>query len=360
MGVKDLKRFLSTKYPQALTRYHLSHLSTKRVCIDIMTSLYRFKAAMGVNWLSGMLSFLMLFPRHNVHATVFADGPCVPIEKKEEQEKRVSARDKIRDRVKELSSALTLFKSTGTVSEVFKTLPVEASSQRNLLLGLPDDSIDVEMVENYIEKLKKQIVHISDQDMKDVAQLCRALNIRFYTARLEAESMCSWLCKSGQVDAVVTEDSDVLAYGSPVWISDLDFQGNCMRICYEDVLREMELTPEQFTDFCIMCGTDFNHRVEKLGPAKALVLLKEHGSIEKICEEKKMSGAEWNTEVVRGIFAKPCEVAVRSRKDQTPVVCRVGYNDVPNEERLLRFLREKRLPQRYAIEYLEEERIVFD
>jgi 5'-3' exonuclease len=360
MGIKGLKQFLLAKYPQALARYHLSHLATKKVAVDVLTPLYKYKAAMGDTWLSGMLSFLLLFPRHNVHATVFADGPCVPIEKKEEQEKRVSARDKIRDRVKDLTAALAAFKATGAMSEVFKTLPVEASSQRNVLLGLSEDTIDVEMVENYIEKLKKQIVHISDQDMIDVSRMCRALNIPFYTAKLEAESMCSWLCKTGQVDAVVSEDSDVLAYGSPMWISELDFQGNCMRICYQDVLREMEITSEQFTDFCIMCGTDFNHRVEKLGPVKALALLKEHGSIEKICEEKKISGEEWNTPVVRGIFARPCEEAVRSRKDQTPVVCRVRFNDVPNEERLLRFLREKRLPQRYAMEYFDEERIVFE
>lgn len=361
MGIKGLKQFLLAKFPQALTRYHLSHLSGKKVAVDILTPLYKYKAAMGDNWRSGMLSFLLSFPRFNIHASVFTDGPHVPLEKKEEQQKRVSARDKIRERVASLTRELEAYRETGVIGEALQNLPVEASSQRNVLLGL-EASVDVELVENYIEKLRKQIVHISSNDMKEISRMCRVLQIPFYTARSEAESMCSWLCNSGRVDAVVTEDSDVTAYGAPVWISELDFQGNCMMIRVEDVCREMGLTHQQFVDFCIMCGTDFNHRVEKLGPVTALSLLKKCGSIEKICEEKQIKGEEWNAEVVRGIFSNPCSSAVVSRDDSTEVVVKVGYNKVPNEDRVMRYLKKNRLPTRYVNDFFEEyeERITFE
>ena len=361
MGVKGLKQFLVAKFPQAITRYHLSHLSGQRVAVDILTPLYKYKAAMGDSWRTGMLSFLLCFPRFNVHASVFTDGPFVPIEKKEEQQKRSSARDKIRDRVKDLKTELAAYRESGVLGDALRNLPQEANSQRNLLLGI-EQSIDLVMVENYIEKLEKQVVNISAEDMLDVARLCRSLEIPFYTARSEAESICSWLCKTGRVDAVVTEDSDALAYGSPVWISELDFQGNCTRIVAEDVYREMELKPEQFVDFCIMCGTDFNHRVEKLGPVTAYGHLKKYKSIEKICEEMKISGEEWNYEVVRGIFNKPCDSAIRSRSDSTPVKVQVGYNRVPREAKVMRLVKEYRLPSRYVKEYFEiqDERIEFE
>jgi 5'-3' exonuclease len=312
---------------------------------------------MGENWLSGMFSFLLTFPRFNVHATVFADGPCVPVEKKEEQQKRSSARDKIRDKVTDITKALEEFKATGEVADILTRLPVEASSQKSILLGLP--AIDVELVENYIEKLKKQVVHISSEDMKQVAQLCRVLEIPFYIARSEAESMCSWLCITGQVDAVVTEDSDVLAYGAAIWISDLDFQGNCMRIQMEDVLRETKWTQPQFRDFCIMCGTDFNHRVEKLGPVTAFSLLSRLGSIEEISKEKHITGEEWNYPAVRAIFNNPCSSAVVSRADLTQKPCRIRFNHIPKEEKVMKFLRKNRLPYRYAQEFFEsvEDRI---
>lgn len=360
MGVKGLKQFLLAKFPQALTRYHLSHLSGKKVAVDILTPLYKYKAAMGDNWLTGILSFLLLFPKYNIHATVFADGPCVPIEKKEEQQKRSSARDKIKEKVASITAALEKFQSTGEVDEILTTLPIEASSQKSLLLGTP--SIDVELVEMYLEKIKKQVVHISKEDMEKVAAVCHALEISFYIAREEAESMCSWLCLTGQVDAVVTEDSDVLAYGAPVWISDLDFQGNCLRIQLEDVLRETGFTREQFVDFCILCGTDFNHRVDKLGPVTAFSMLQKFQNIEAVCREKKISGEELNTQAVRAIFSNPCQRAVRSRVDTTERVCRIRFNRVPEERKLLSRLRELRLPLRYAQELLEsiEDRIEFE
>jgi 5'-3' exonuclease len=353
MGIKGLKQFLLSKFPQALTRYHLSHLSGQKVAVDILTPLYKYKAAMGDNWKTGMLSFLLCFPRFNVHASVFTDGPCVPLEKKEEQQKRSSARDKIRDRVTALERELQEYRISGVIGEALKSLPTEASSQRDLLLGM-EQSIDLQMVENYIEKLRKQVVSISSKDMEDIGRLCRVLEIPFYTAKSEAESICSWLCKSGRVDAVVTEDSDVLAYGAPVWISELDFQGNCMRIQAQDVYREMEFTPEQFVDFCILCGTDFNHRIEKLGPVTAYSLLKKLETIEAICEEKKITGEELNYQVVRGIFSKPCDTAIRSREEQVEVKVKTVYNRVPREERVLALLKRERLPMRYVRDFFEE------
>ena len=91
-------------------------------------------------------------------------------------------------------------------------------------------------------------------------------------------------------------------------------------------------------------------------------LLKRCGSIEKICEEKQITGEEWNADVVRGIFANPCSSAIASRADPTEVVVRVGYNRVPNERRVIEYLRKKRLPTRYVNDYFEEyeERITFE
>jgi len=44
----------------------------------------------------------------------------------------------------------------------------------------------------------------------------------------------------------------------------------------------MELTSDEFLDFCIMCGTDYNDNIPGVGPVKAYALIKEYGSIEHI------------------------------------------------------------------------------
>jgi flap endonuclease-1 len=100
---------------------------------------------------------------------------------------------------------------------------------------------------------------------------------------MEAETMCSDMCKRGLVDAVMSRDSDVLAYGAPIFLSDLDVRTQTTKqVLYEDVLRETGLTDEQFLDFCIMCSCDYNDRIKNIGPVKAFNMIKTHEKIENI------------------------------------------------------------------------------
>jgi len=46
------------------------------------------------------------------------------------------------------------------------------------------------------------------------------------------------------------------------------------------VLKALELTNEQFVDFCILCGCDYTSKIAGIGPVKALKLIKENKNIE--------------------------------------------------------------------------------
>lgn len=62
-----------------------------------------------------------------------------------------------------------------------------------------------------------------------IARLMTALtelNIRFCVAPFEADAQLAYLCRIGWVDAVITEDSDLLAYGCPHTIFKMDKHGN--------------------------------------------------------------------------------------------------------------------------------------
>jgi len=66
--------------------------------------------------------------------------------------------------------------------------------------------------------------------------------------------------------------------------------------------------------------------------------------------------------VVRGIFAKPCDTAIRSREDPVSVAVVVRFNRVPREERVFSLLKRERLPTRYVRDFFEEKEqsIVFE
>jgi len=50
----------------------------------------------------------------------------------------------------------------------------------------------------------------------------------------------------------------------------------------DKVLDEIELSYEQFIDFCILCGCDYVSRIGNLGPNSAYELIKQHNTIEEV------------------------------------------------------------------------------
>jgi 5'-3' exonuclease len=134
-----------------------------------------------------------------------------------------------------------------------------------------------------IEKRRQQLFSISPADFALTRELFDVLKVPYYTAPMEAETTCVDLCKRGLVDTVLTEDTDVLAYGVPFFLSKLDLStGRCVRVIHADLIATLELQESEFLDFCIMCGTDYNKNIPKVGPAKSFALIETHRNIEAI------------------------------------------------------------------------------
>ena len=55
-------------------------------------------------------------------------------------------------------------------------------------------------------------------------------------------------------------------------------------INYDDMLKELEMTYDEFVDLCILCGCDYTDSIQGVGPITAFKLIKEHGTIEKVVE----------------------------------------------------------------------------
>ena len=134
-----------------------------------------------------------------------------------------------------------------------------------------------------VEKMRSQILEINHGDFVLTKKLFDILKVPYYDAPLEAETMCADLCKRGIVDAVLSEDTDVLAYGAPIFLTKINtHDGTCVRIKYPEVLEQLDLFDREFLDLCIMCGTDYNKNIFRVGPEKAYRYIQKHSSIEEI------------------------------------------------------------------------------
>lgn len=121
---------------------------------------------------------------------------------------------------------------------------------------------------------------ISYKDKDEAKELFKNIGIPVITAVEEAEKLCAQLCIEGYCHGSLSSDSDILACGSPMMIKDIKF-GKIMKaevIFLEELLNILELTYDQFLDFCIMCGTDFNERYKGCGPVWIYNNILKHGS----------------------------------------------------------------------------------
>jgi len=315
MGIKGLKQFLRNKFPSVLVESHLSQYRGKKAAIDILPYLYKYKVTYGDAWLQGLASFLQNCMVHEVHVTVLFDGPCVGKEKDREHEKRQESRTTLRNKMEQLILDLDAYQKNGTVTEQLEFVSGKKSNHRSLLLGT-GGRISVDTVTEYIETLRKQMVTISSADRDLLQELCRDLNLTFLYAESESESYGSYLCRSGQVDLVITEDTDVLAYGCPLWISSILPNGSCTEIVYNEVLAAMSITTSQFLDFCISCGTDYNESEKGVGPVGAYKSVRNESNKSNVRNE------------IRTLFLNPCTYAVYSKSDASRIPVCIRYNDI--------------------------------
>jgi len=138
------------------------------------------------------------------------------------------------------------------------------------------------------------------------------MGIPIVDAPSEAEATCAALCRDGKVYAAATEDADCLTFGTKILTRNLmaaeSQKKQILEVSLAIALEQLNITMDQFIDFCILCGCDYTDTLKGVGPSTAMKLIVQHGSIEKILEniEKEKIPPNFRYEVAREFF-KVCE-----------------------------------------------------
>jgi 5'-3' exonuclease len=291
MGIKSLHRILEKYSPGCYKTVHLSHFSYKKVAIDISLYLYKYKAIHGERWVECFLSLIVCLRKWDVHCIFIYDGQA-PVEKVEEQLRRRETRSKMGDKIKEIENQLREYEETGVIGEL-----IEEISKKETVVSLfrkKELKINVGAVKAKLESMRSMMISIVPDDISLSQKLFDVMHIPYVKAPAEAECYASQLCVDGKVDAVLSEDTDVMAYGTPVFLTKIDTRSDTVvQITYSSILEEMGMTKETFTDLCIMCSCDYNSNLPLIGPEKSYQLLSVHKTIENVInhlqETKKAS-----------------------------------------------------------------------
>ena len=180
------------------------------------------------------------------------------------------------------------------------------NNRKTLIKPSGDITVDEALVQREISHYEERTVRLKQEDLKLSKELLRILGIPYFDSLNEAETLCSYFCLYGKVDAVLSNDTDVLAYGTPVFLTKLSLtKGEVTRIQYEDIVTGLGMTRFQIRDLCIMCGNDYNDNINQIGPEKAFKLLEQYGSIDRIKENTTHNTHVLNYKRSRTIFSVP-------------------------------------------------------
>lgn len=190
-----------------------------------------------------------------------------------------------------------------------------------------------------ILKSSKATVKVTKEQNEETKRLLRLMGVPVVEAPSEAEATCAALCRDGKVYAAATEDADCLTFGTKILVRNLmaaeSQKKQILEVNLERALEQLNISMDQFIDFCILSGCDYCDTLKGVGPSTAIKLLLQHGSLEKVLEAlgPEKVPANFRYEAAR-MFFKECEAVDTSAVDFT-------FTE-PDFEGLIKFLVEER------------------
>lgn len=175
-------------------------------------------------------------------------------------------------------------------------------------------------------KQTKRTVKVTSKMNQDIRRLLAMMGCPIVEAPCEAEATCAEMVKGGKVYGSVTEDMDVLTFGSTVMIKNLfstqigggpaapglkTGQRPVYEVNLDVALEQLNITMDQFIDFCILCGCDYADTLRGVGPNTGFKLIAEHGSIEGVIKniEAEKVPENWAFKEARRLFKEPDVIA---------------------------------------------------
>tara|TARA_B110001450_G_scaffold246781_1_gene261164 strand:+ start:79 stop:984 length:906 start_codon:yes stop_codon:yes gene_type:complete len=223
MGIHLLNRFLRSKNPKGINEISLSHFTGKKIAIDMSIYIYRYVSQDAL--LPNIQKMIHVFQKYNIRPLFVFDG------KKTE--------NKSETLIKRREDKIKAFKTYQEIKH--GNNPFTAQNKRKM------------------RDLKRKSTFINLDMINSVKNLFDTNRISYITAKGEADILCAALANSKKVYAVLSEDTDMFAYGVPIVLKYFSFVKHSV-VMYNtsEILDNLNITYEEFLTVCILSGTDYN------------------------------------------------------------------------------------------------------
>ena len=219
-----------------------------------------------------------------------------------------------------LSNGITpVFVYDGISHELKNKTKQDRRDRRAIAKEKLDKAILEEDIEN-MNRFARQSATIDGKIIDESKELLEAMGVSCFTAPGEAEAQISYMTANNQVDYCVSQDFDCLLFGSPNLLKNIGASGKRkvpFKKVYidvypyviesEQVFSKLGITREKLIWMSMLIGTDFNNKVEGIGPNTALKLVQENNSFEDILKQLKEKNKEidFDYKEIQDIFLNP-------------------------------------------------------
>ena len=372
MGIQDLFNVIKERCPEQIMSYPLAKWRGQSFAIDISIFLNKYvKTAGDIWWMNIFFMFICTLKKHGIKMVCIFDGPNPPPEKQAEQQSRRDQSKKAVDRMNEAIRLRKLIHETylltntpfsEDIQQQCKSVIITKRTKLTKVIMWHSPSDVYDNLTELIDRLFVQTAPITDKQREQAWDIVHMMGLPSFQADGEAEALCAYLQIHGYVDAVLTEDSDVLAYGTEWMVAFRDYKMSDEKIYaihLPSILEALEYTMDEFRDLCILLSCDYNFRVKGYPPTdsekerKKPVSIGMKHALSFIDEYRRLEDIEPYIEDITPLVYPRCrELFTPSLNEETfRLIQEKPYNSQPDLDRIHKFLKEHRLT--VNVEYIE-------
>ena len=274
MGIKDLRTFLKTKKVDCFYTVPLEKFGAKRIAIDSLNWYFCYLRAAYTTVLNRkrdifeyisddevydrlvieFLSFNNKLMEHDITPVWIWDG----VSKDNKGVTKVERRKKKKEMAEQRD---------GLYNSLKKMNPLERPYE-------------------LIMELKKKMINSADlKRIEELKEFSKEVGVCTIIAEDEAENLGSSLAVERIVAGVWSADTDTYPLGCPLVVKGFETVNGktCINCVFTlKILQDLGFTHQEFRDFCILLGTDFNDRLDRIGPVKSFKLIEKYRCLEEV------------------------------------------------------------------------------
>jgi len=281
MGIRGLTGWIRWVALKTLKAPDWKSYKNKRIGIDILGFIYKAKAN-NVNPIKYIAQLIAQCRKYNMIPIPIFDGK-VPDEKKD----TIRLRSETRKRSDKKRQQLMIDIENESMSE----------EQRKILM-------------KEVNLLTMSSIYVTTEERDEVKKLLYAAGVLFMNANGEADNVLAYMARKGQLDAVMTNDMDLLARGVnnllvPKGLAAIGDNNEWVSYNLTSILKEAGINYSQFLDMCVLMGSDYTNHKLSLRFIESYNVIKYKGNLQhflKIMNVKDTSCYEKALNILKGVY----------------------------------------------------------